>query len=46
MPLLRGEVQGYDFNRMIIEFTMSNLEKTPSHLHPPFKNVQNFKVPD
>ena len=22
MPLLRGEVQGYDFDRMVIEFTM------------------------
>ena len=22
MPLQRGEVQGYDFNRMIVEFTM------------------------
>ena len=24
MPLQRGEVQGYDFNRMIVEFTMLN----------------------
>lgn len=22
MPLLRGEVQGYNFNRMVVEFTM------------------------
>lgn len=22
MPLRRGEVQGYDFNRMVVEFTM------------------------
>jgi hypothetical protein len=22
MPLERGEVQGYDFNRMVVEFTM------------------------
>ena len=24
MRLLRGEVQGYDFNRMVFEFTMLN----------------------
>jgi hypothetical protein len=24
MPLQRGEVQGYDFNRMTVEFTMLN----------------------
>lgn len=24
MPLQRGEVQGYDFNRMVVEFTMLN----------------------
>jgi hypothetical protein len=24
MPLRRGEVQGYDFNRMVVEFTMLN----------------------
>jgi hypothetical protein len=24
MPLQRGEVQGYDFNRMAVEFTMLN----------------------
>ncbi len=24
MPLQRGEVQGYDFNRMIVEFSMLN----------------------
>ena len=24
MPLRRGEVQGYDFNRMIVKFTMLN----------------------
>ncbi|MGA7790241.1 MAG: DUF1488 family protein [Xanthobacteraceae bacterium] len=28
MPLRRGEVQGYDFNRMIVEFTMLNEDKT------------------
>ena len=27
MPLQRGEVQGYDFNRMIVEFTMLNQDK-------------------
>lgn len=27
MPLQRGEVQGYDFNRMVIEFTMLNQDK-------------------
>jgi hypothetical protein len=27
MPLQRGEVQGYDFNRMVIEFTMLNQGK-------------------
>ena len=27
MPLQRGEVQGYDFNRMIVEFTMLNKGK-------------------
>ena len=27
MPLRRGEVQGYDFNRMIVEFTMLNQDK-------------------
>jgi Protein of unknown function (DUF1488) len=24
MPLKRGEVRGYDFNRMVVEFTMLN----------------------
>ena len=24
MPLQRGEVQGYDFNRSVVEFTMLN----------------------
>ena len=24
MPLQRGEVKGYDFNRMTVEFTMLN----------------------
>ena len=24
MPLQRGDVQGYDFNRMVVEFTMLN----------------------
>ena len=27
MPLQQGEVQGYDFNRMIVEFTMFNQGK-------------------
>jgi len=27
MPLRRGEVQGFDFNRMVVEFTMLNQEK-------------------
>ena len=27
MPLQRGEVQGYEFNRMIVEFTMLNQGK-------------------
>jgi hypothetical protein len=27
MPLQRGEVQGYDFNRMVVEFTMLNQDK-------------------
>ena len=27
MPLQRGEVRGYDFNRMIVEFTMLNQGK-------------------
>ena len=27
MPLQRGEVQGYDFNRMAVEFTMVNQGK-------------------
>jgi Protein of unknown function (DUF1488) len=27
MPLQRGEVQGYDFDRMVIEFTMINQGK-------------------
>ena len=30
MPLQRGEVQGYDFNRMIVEFTMLNQGKAIS----------------
>ena len=28
MPLQRGEVLGYDFNRMVVEFTMLNQGKT------------------
>lgn len=28
MPLQRGEVRGYDFNRMAVEFTMLNQGKT------------------
>ena len=28
MPLQRGEVLGYDFNRMVVEFTMFNHGKT------------------
>jgi hypothetical protein len=27
MPLQRGEVQGNDFNRMVVEFTMLNQDK-------------------
>lgn len=27
MPLRRGEVQGYDFNRMAVEFTMRDADK-------------------
>ena len=27
MPLQQGEVLGYDFNRMVVEFTMLNLGK-------------------
>ena len=27
MRLQRGEVQGYDFNRMVLEFTMLNQDK-------------------
>ena len=27
MPLQRDEVQGYDFNRMVVEFTMLNQSK-------------------
>ena len=27
MALQRGEVQGYDFNRMVVEFTMLNQDK-------------------
>jgi hypothetical protein len=27
MSLRRGEVQGYDFNRMVVEFTMLNQDK-------------------
>jgi hypothetical protein len=27
MPLQRSEVQGYDFNRMVVEFTMFNREQ-------------------
>jgi hypothetical protein len=27
MPLQRGEFQGYDFNRMVVEFTMLNQDK-------------------
>ena len=27
MPLQRGEVQGYDYNRMVVEFTMLNQGK-------------------
>ena len=28
MPLRRGEVLGYDFNRMVVDFTMLNQGKT------------------
>ena len=27
MPLQQGEVKGYDFNRMVVEFTMLNQDK-------------------
>jgi len=27
MPLQRGEVQGYDFNRMVVDFTMLDQDK-------------------
>ena len=27
MPLQRGEVRGYEFNRMVVEFTMLNQDK-------------------
>jgi hypothetical protein len=27
MPLRRGDVQGFDFNRMVVEFTMLNQAK-------------------
>ena len=27
MPLGRGELQGYDFNRIVVEFTMLNRDK-------------------
>ena len=27
MPLQRGEVQGYDFDRMVVKFTMLNQSK-------------------
>jgi len=30
MPLQSGEIQGYDFNRMILEFTMLNQAKIVS----------------
>ena len=30
MPLLRGEVHGYNFNRMVVEFTMLNQGKVIS----------------
>ena len=28
MPLQRGKVLGYDFNRMVVDFTMFNQGKT------------------
>jgi hypothetical protein len=28
LPLQRGEIQGYDFNRMAVDFTMLNQVKT------------------
>ena len=28
MPLQRGEILGYDFNRMVVDFTMLNQDKT------------------
>jgi hypothetical protein len=30
MPLLQGEIIGYDFNRMVVEFTMLNQGKVVS----------------
>ena len=30
MPLQQGEVKGYDFNRMVVEFTMLNQSKVIS----------------
>ena len=34
MPLRQGEVQGYDFNRMVVEFTMLNQDKVITGLGP------------
>jgi hypothetical protein len=30
MPLRRGEVRGFDFNRMVVEFTMLNQDRVIS----------------
>jgi len=34
MPLRRGEVRGFDFNRMVVEFTMLNQDKVITGLGP------------
>jgi len=31
MPLQRGEVLGYDFNRMVVDFTMLLLDDKSDH---------------
>ena len=35
MPLQRGKVLGYDFNRMVVDFTMFNQGKARAH-HPDY----------
>jgi hypothetical protein len=43
MPLQRGEVRGYDFNRMTVEFTMLNQGKvilySVSTAHQPYSEM-------